>query len=60
MSKNAKSGLEALLTPENSILVLIDHQPFQFSNLNSQEPTMIINAVAGLSKAAKFLTYLLF
>jgi len=53
MSKNVKSGLEALLTPENSILVLIDHQPFQFSNLHSHEPTMIINAVAGLSKAAK-------
>ena len=53
MSKNVKTGLEALLTPENSILVLIDHQPFQFANLNSHEPTMIINAVAGLSKAAK-------
>jgi len=53
MSKNVKTGLEALLTPENSILVLIDHQPFQFANLDSHEPTMIINAVAGLSKAAK-------
>jgi nicotinamidase-related amidase len=53
MSKITKTGLEALLTPENSILVLIDHQPFQFANLNSHEPTMIINAVAGLSKAAK-------
>jgi len=53
MSKNVKRGLEALLTPENSILVLIDHQPFQFANLNSHEPTMIINAVTGLSKAAK-------
>ncbi|OOQ58895.1 hydrolase [Mucilaginibacter pedocola] len=53
MSKNVKSGLEGLLTPDNSILVLIDHQPFQFSNLNSHEPTMIINAVTGLSKAAK-------
>ena len=53
MSKIAKTGLEALLTPENSILVLIDHQPFQFANLNSHEPSMIINAVAGLSKAAK-------
>lgn len=53
MSKIAKTGLEALLTPENSILVLIDHQPFQFANLNSHEPTMIINAVAGLAKAAK-------
>jgi nicotinamidase-related amidase len=53
MSKNVKSGLGALLTPENSILVLIDHQPFQFANLNSHEPTMVINAVTGISKAAK-------
>lgn len=53
MSKNAKTGIEALLTPENSIVVLIDHQPFQFANLNSHEPTMIINAVTGLSKTAK-------
>lgn len=53
MSKNVKTGLEALLRPEDSILVLIDHQPFQFANLNSHEPSMIINAVAGLSKAAK-------
>ena len=53
MSKNAKTGLDGLLTPENSILVLIDHQPFQFANLHSHEPTMIINAVTGLSKAAK-------
>src|SRR5216684_1203508 len=47
------SGLEALLTPENSILVLIDHQPYQFANLNSHEPTMIINNVIGLAKTAK-------
>lgn len=53
MSKKVKTGLEALLRPEDSILVLIDHQPFQFANLNSHEPSMIINAVAGLSKAAK-------
>src|SRR5690606_24676824 len=48
-----KRGLEALLRPEDSIVVLIDHQPFQFTNLNSHDPTMIINNVAGLSKAAK-------
>jgi len=53
MPKNVKTGLEALLRPEDSILVLIDHQPFQFANLNSHEPTMVINAVAGISKAAK-------
>lgn len=28
-----KTGLEALLRPEDSIVVLIDHQPFQFTNL---------------------------
>ncbi|MFE4639612.1 hydrolase, partial [Streptomyces sp. NPDC056730] len=53
MTRTAKAGLEALLTPEESILVLIDHQPFQFSNLNSHEPTMIVNNVVGLAKAAK-------
>jgi len=53
MSKNLKTGLDGLLTPENSIVVLIDHQPFQFANLHSHEPSMIINAVTGLSKAAK-------
>ncbi|MCC8407498.1 hydrolase [Mucilaginibacter sp. UR6-1] len=53
MSNNLKTGLDALLRPEDSIVVLIDHQPFQFANLNSHEPAMIINAVTGLSKAAK-------
>ncbi|MCE6991824.1 hydrolase [Dyadobacter sp. CY323] len=51
--QNVKTGLEALLRPEDSILVLIDHQPYQFTNLNSHEPTIIINNVTGLSKAAK-------
>src|SRR3954466_8192860 len=49
----SKSGLDALLRPEDSILVLIDHQPYQFANLNSHEPTMIVNNVIGLAKTAK-------
>ncbi|MER7997752.1 hydrolase [Streptomyces sp. NPDC095613] len=53
MSKEAKSGLQALLTPEESVVVLIDHQPFQFANLHSHEPTMIVNNSVGLAKAAK-------
>ncbi|MEV4966223.1 hydrolase [Streptomyces sp. NPDC024062] len=53
MSKEAKSGLQALLTPEESVVVLIDHQPFQFANLNSHEPTMVVNNVVGLARAAK-------
>ncbi len=48
-----KNGLDALLTPEESVLLLIDHQPFQISNLHSHEPTMIINNVVGLAKCAK-------
>jgi len=53
MAKTPKTGLEALLRPEDSILVLIDHQPYQFTNLNSHEPTMIVNNVIGLAKTAK-------
>jgi nicotinamidase-related amidase len=49
----AKTGLDALLRPQDSILVLIDHQPYQFANLNSHEPQMIVNNVVGLAKLAK-------
>jgi len=49
----SKNGLQALLTPQDCVLVLIDHQPFQFANLHSHEPTMIVNNVIGLAKAAK-------
>ena len=49
----SKNGLQALLTPQNSVLLLIDHQPFQFANLHSHEPTMIVNNVIGLAKTAK-------
>jgi nicotinamidase-related amidase len=48
-----KTGLEALLTPEDSVLLLIDHQPFQFANLHSHEPTMVINNTIMLAKTAK-------
>ncbi|ANJ11970.1 hydrolase [Streptomyces parvulus] len=53
MSAQNKAGLGALLTPEESVLVLIDHQPFQVANLHSHEPTMVINNTVGLAKAAK-------
>ena len=48
-----KVGLDALLTPENCVLLLIDHQPFQLANVNSHDPTMVINNVTGLAKTAK-------
>src|SRR2546421_4590197 len=53
MATTPKTGLEALLRPEDSILVLIDHQPYQFANLHSHEPTMIVNNVVALAKTAK-------
>jgi len=48
-----KAGLPALLRPQDSIVVLIDHQPFQFANLHSHDPTMIANNVIALAKGAK-------
>jgi nicotinamidase-related amidase len=53
MSKTPKIGLDGLLRPDDSVLVLIDHQPYQFANLHSHEPTMIINNVIALAKLAK-------
>src|SRR5882762_4990067 len=52
-SSNPKTGLGALLTPENSALILIDHQPFQFAGLRSHDTQSIINNVVGLDKSAK-------
>lgn len=47
------TGLNALLRPEDSVLVLIDHQPYQLTNLNSHDPQMAVNNAVGLAKAAK-------
>lgn len=48
-----RNGLASLLRPEDSVLVLIDHQPYQFANLNSHEPQMAVNNAMGLAKTAK-------
>jgi nicotinamidase-related amidase len=48
-----RNGLSSLLRPEDSVLVLIDHQPYQLANLNSHEPQMVVNNTTGLAKAAK-------
>lgn len=50
---NPKAGLDALLTPDNCVLILIDHQPFQFAGLRSHDTQTIINNVVGLAKSAK-------
>lgn len=51
--RTSKTGLEALLTPDNCVLILIDHQPFQFAGLRSHDTQTIINNVVGLAKSAK-------
>jgi nicotinamidase-related amidase len=48
-----RNGLDSLLRPEDSVLVLIDHQPYQLTNVNSHEPQMVVNSAAALAKAAK-------
>jgi nicotinamidase-related amidase len=48
-----RNGLASLLRPQDSVLVLIDHQPFQLANLNSHDPQMVVNNSAALAKAAK-------
>lgn len=49
----SRNGLASLLRPQDSVLVLIDHQPYQLANLNSHEPQMVINNSVGLAKAAR-------
>jgi nicotinamidase-related amidase len=53
MQAFTKVGFDALLTPENCVLLLVDHQPFQLANVHSHEPTMVINNVTALAKTAK-------
>lgn len=48
-----RNGLDSLLRPEDSVLVLIDHQPYQLTNVNSHDPHMVVNNTTGLAKTAK-------
>ncbi|AKJ04626.1 nicotinamidase-related amidase [Archangium gephyra] len=51
--RNPKAGIDALLSPDNCALILIDHQPFQFAGLRSHDSQTIINNVVGLARGAK-------
>jgi nicotinamidase-related amidase len=42
-----------LLTPEQSVLALIDYQPQMFFGVSSHDRQMVINNVLGLAKGAK-------
>ncbi|MFC7586003.1 isochorismatase family protein [Nonomuraea antimicrobica] len=46
-------GLDALLTPQRSVLLLIDHQGAQFAGLQSHDANLVINNVTALAKGAK-------
>lgn len=48
-----RNGLDSLLRPEDSVLLLIDHQPYQLTNVNSHDPQMVVNNATALAKAAK-------
>lgn len=53
ISPNGKVGLDALLTPDNCALILIDHQPFQISGVQNVDPLIMLNNVVYLAKTAK-------
>jgi nicotinamidase-related amidase len=48
-----RNGLDSLLRPEDSVLLLIDHQPYQLSNVNSHDPQAVVNNTTALAKMAK-------
>jgi nicotinamidase-related amidase len=48
-----RNGLDSLLRPEDSVLILIDHQPYQLANLNSHDPHMVVNNTTALAKTAQ-------
>jgi len=52
-SKSVKVGLDAMLTPGNCVLMLIDHQPFQVAAVKNIDVALMINNVVALAKYAK-------
>ncbi|MDC0667812.1 hydrolase [Nannocystis radixulma] len=52
-SQPVKVGLPSLLTPDNCVLLLIDHQPFQVSGVKNIDAALMINNVVSLAKTAK-------
>lgn len=48
-----RNGLNSLLRPEDSVLVLIDHQAYQLTNVNSHDPQAVVNNTTALAKLAK-------
>lgn len=53
VAPTAPKGAYDLLTPENSTLLLIDHQPQMAFGVQSHDRGLILNNTLGLAKAAK-------
>ncbi len=49
----SKVGLDAMLTPDNSVLILIDHQPFQAAAVKNVDVNTMINNTVAIAKTAK-------
>jgi nicotinamidase-related amidase len=47
------TGLDALLEPSKSVLLLIGHQGAQFAGMRSMDATLVVNNVTALAKGAK-------
>lgn len=52
-SKNKYAGLDNLLSPDNCVLILIDHQPYQIVGIQSHDRNLVINGAVALAKTAK-------
>jgi len=52
-SPSNKIGLDAMLTPDNCAVMLIDHQPFQVGAVRNIDAALMINNVVALAKSAK-------
>ena len=47
------TGVSNLLNPDNCTMILIDHQPLQFADVQNIDVTLLVNNVVGLTKTAK-------
>jgi nicotinamidase-related amidase len=52
-NETAHAGLSALLAPEDSVLLLVDHQAFEFANMHSHEPQLVVGNVLALARTAR-------
>ena len=50
---NTHVGLASMLTPDNSVVLLIDHQPYQFVAVRNMDPQLVLNNTVALAKTAK-------